>query len=449
MKKLLLLLFVLLGTISNAQQTFWEEVSTGFLTTSTTEAQISYADANTVWVYAAAGDGSGDYYQQWGRSIDGGVTWTIGDINVGTPDLVIGSIHAVSATKAYVTAWANGTTTGGVWVTNDAGVSWQKQPSALYNTVPDSFPNILHFWGTDIGVTMGDPAGGYFEIYTTTNGGTNWTRLPSSNIPAQLPGEYGYTHNYEVNGNTIWFGTNKGRIYRSTNQGLNWTVAQTPIADFGSATISGNYSFKDQNNGLLIASDFQFFRTTDGASTWVAETPTGYFRNFDVSFVPGTPNVYVTTGEDPDGIGRGSSYSVDGGLNWTDINETDVLPVDGGGSLAFYDCTHGLASGFTADSVTGGIWHNLFDYCSLGTSDFASANTTTASPNPTSGLLEINGKNINQVVVYDVLGKVVLTNTYSTLNNVSMNLGSLNNGVYMVKVTNNLGNTSTIKVVKN
>ncbi|MEY2691615.1 MAG: hypothetical protein RIT03_5, partial [Bacteroidota bacterium] len=37
---------------------------------------------------------------------------------------------------------------------------------------------------------------------------------------------------------------------------------------------------------------------------------------------------------------------------------------------------------------------------------------------------------------------------YSSLNNVTVNLASLNNGVYMVKVTNATGNSSTIKVVK-
>lgn len=80
--------------------------------------------------------------------------------------------------------------------------------------------------------------------------------------------------------------------------------------------------------------------------------------------------------------------------------------------------------------------------------DFDSTKAITATPNPTSGLLNIAGKNISQISVYDILGKEVSNTNYTALNTVSLNLSSLNTGVYMVKVTNNVGNSSTIKVVK-
>lgn len=438
----------------SAQAPFWGRYSTGFSTTSTTQGQISYADANTVWTYATAGDGSGDFYQLWGRSLDGGATWTTGSINVGSTDLAIGSIHAMSATTAYVAVFPNTTTVqGGIYRTTDSGVTWVKQPTALFNDGTNSFTNLVHFFNTNEGVCQGDPANGYFEIYTTTNGGTNWNRVPSANIPAMLPGEYGYTHNYETLDNTIWMGTNKGRIFKSTNKGLNWTVAQTPITDFGSAAISGNYAMKDQNNGIFISSDWQFFRTTDGTATWTSEFPGGeYYRNFDVAFVPGTANTYVCTGNDIDEISRGSSYSTDGGLTWVDINPLDeavaVDGVDGGGALEFFDATHGLASGFTTSSTVNGIWKWMTDASTLATVDFQSTKAFTASPNPTTGSLDIAGNNISNVAVYDILGKQVSNTNFSSLNVANINLSAVNNGIYMVKVTNNEGATATIKVVK-
>ena len=79
---------------------------------------------------------------------------------------------------------------------------------------------------------------------------------------------------------------------------------------------------------------------------------------------------------------------------------------------------------------------------------FSNDKAFTASPNPTSGVLIIVGKDITHITVYDVLGKQVTTNNYSTLSSVEMNISSLKNGVYMVKVTNANGNASTIKVVK-
>ena len=451
MKKLLLFTFILLGLSSNAQQVYWAEKSTGFLTTSTSTPQISYADANTVWVYAAAGDGSGDFYQEWGRSLDAGETWTVGNIDLGSPDLAIGDIMAVSATTAYIAVFANAAgVQGGIWQTVDSGLTWQKQPSASYNTGTDSFANIVHFWDANVGLTMGDPAGGYFEIYTTTDGGSNWTRIPSASIPAPLAGEYGYTHNYEVFGdNILWFGTNRGRIFKTTDRGATWTVAQSPIGDFGSATESGAYAMTDANNGILISATHQFFRTADGCATWTEDvTPSGYYRNFDISAVPGCSEVYVTTGEDIDGIGRGSSISSDNGATWIDINELDEFDVDGGGTLVFYDRTHGLASGFTASSVEGGIWKWINDACPLSTTSFSNESAFTVAINQTSGVLTVNGKDIANVTVYDILGKQVASHSGTAASSVELNVSSLNSGLYMVNVTNAQGNASTIKVVK-
>lgn len=457
MKKFLLTSLILCGFVANAQQVFWEEKSTGFLSTSTSMPQISYAGPDVVWTYGAPGDSSGDNYQVWSRSTDSGQTWTSGTIDLGSADLGIGDMFAVSATKAYIAVFpAAAGVFGGIYVTEDAGLTWQKQTSASFNSGSDSFANWVYFWDANKGVTVGDPAPagstGYFEIYTTLDGGLNWTRLPSSAIDAPLDGEYAYTHNYETNGDIIWFGTNKGRIFKSTDFGATWVASQSPVNDFGSATESASYSMKDANNGILVTNLHGFWRTSDGAVTWVEDLGvSGYFRNFDIAAVPGCSETYVTTGEDIDGIGRGSSYSQDNGATWIDINEIDDLDIDGGGALVFYDGTHGLASGFTASSVSGGIWRwrSENDAClPLSSTNFSNVSTFTASPNPTSGDLKLSGVSIASVVVYDVLGKQVAASNYDGLNVVDINIASLNAGVYMVKVTNTQGNTSTIKVVK-
>ena len=455
MKKLLLLSLVLCGFVSKAQQIYWEEKATTFLTTSTSTPQISYAGPDVVWTYGAAGDGSGDFYQVWGRSTDGGETWTSGNIDLGTADLAIGDIMAVSATTAYIAVFPNAAGVfGGIYRTVDSGATWQKQASASFNSGSDSFTDWVHFWDANKGLAVGDPAPagstGYYEIYTTTDGGDNWTRVPSANIPAPLDGEYAYTHNYETNGDIIWFGTNKGRIYKSTDFGATWTVGQSPVGDFGSATESASYSMVDANNGILINNTHGFYRTTDGAATWTEDvTPTGYYRNFDIAYVPGCVNTYVTTGEDIDGIGRGSSISQDGGATWIDINDLDLLDVDGGGCLVFYDGTHGLASGFTASSVEGGIWKWINDACiPLATSTFTKDSNFSVALNQTSGVLTVNGKDIANVTVYDILGKQVASQSATDSSSVEVNVSSLNSGLYMVTVTNTLGNASTIKVVK-
>ena len=426
-------------------QTFWQEYSTGFINTSTSFPQVSYVDANTIWIYAAPGDGSGDNYQQWGRSLDGGLTWTNGVINLGNPLIGIGSIHAVSATKAYVAGFPTAAgVTGGIWVTEDAGLTWTRQNTASFNTGSDSFTNLVYFWDANNGVCQGDPASGYFEIYTTTNGGVNWTRVPSANIPAPLSGEYGYTHGFEVVGDIMWCTTNKGRLLKSINKGLNWTASQTPSADFGTGD---SFTFQDSNEGLLVLNaDWTQHRSIDGGATWTAETPGGINRNFDIAFVPGTPNFVVNTGEDVlDGF-RGSSYSIDGGLNWEDINDIDIDAVNGGGTLDFYDYNNGLASGFTASSSAGGVFKWLAPV--LANNTFSNDKAFTASPNPTSGLVTIAGKGISNVVITDVLGKQVANTNFTSVETATIDMSSYNAGIYLVKVTNANGNASTIKVVR-
>ena len=165
MKKLLLSLSMFMLFVHvNAQQTYWDETSTGFPNTSSNVSMFSYADANTIWAIAAAGDGSGDTYQQWARSTDSGLTWTNGTINIGNTAYGIGSIVGLSSTVAYICASPGaGGPGGGVWKTVDGGVTWVKQTTAAFNG-STSFVNIVHFWDANNGVCQGDPVGGFLKF---------------------------------------------------------------------------------------------------------------------------------------------------------------------------------------------------------------------------------------------------------------------------------------------
>lgn len=446
MKKLLLLPLLALGYSAQAQ-VYWEEEATGFSTASTGVNEIRWVNEADVWVTGYDGSGGGAQFRVWSKSADAGQTWTSGIMNLGvfSPNLGIGSLSPISQSTAWTAAFPNATTVqGGVWKTTDGGANWSKQGTALFNTGTDSFTNFVHMWDANVGVCGGDPASGYFEIYTTTNGGTNWTRVASSSIPTPLTGEYGYTRIYETAGSRIWFGTNKGRLFRSDDNGANWVAFQTPCTDFGDADLGANFTFESATVGKMIFSDWSQYATTDGGATWTAEFPSGAIRSGDVCYVPGMTGVLVNIGEDLIDAIRGGSVSVDNGENWIDLGE----PIDAVSVVEFFDATHGLASGFTASAAEGGAYRwisdlNLF----LGTQNFQDTKAFTASPNPTSGDLNINGKNISTVAVFDILGKQVANYNYGAVNTATVNMGSLNAGVYMVKVSNNEG-TSTIKVVK-
>ena len=87
-----------------------------------------------------------------------------------------------------------------------------------------------------------------YRIQFRRDTSTNWL----SNNPILLSGEFGYTRQIDVVGNSVWFSTNKGRIYHSTDKGATWAVYTSPILDFAGANISGNFSFSSATTGYIV-----------------------------------------------------------------------------------------------------------------------------------------------------------------------------------------------------
>ncbi len=451
MKKLLLLIPIFLTFNTLMSQVFWESKALT-LPVGRRVRSISYVDANTVWVHLGYNgllpDGTPEV-QEWARSADGGNTWVSGSINIGNIFLGIGNIHAQSATVAYITAYDRKSgPNGGVWKTIDGGLTWTKQVTALYNS-SSSFPNFVHFWDVNNGFTMGDPAGGYYEVYTTSNGGVNWSRVPSSNLPLpENADDYGIVDRFVVQGDTVWFSTTGGRLIKSVNKGLTWIALDTPVTTFNSETVgSAEFDFEDANNGIIVSSDFSFYNTTDGGLTWNVLPSLGTLRSANICHVPGATGTYITNGDDYDTDKPGSSYTIDGGLNWIDINPLGdiyaVLP----DRCEFFNTSFGLNGGIGLDATTGGIFKYVGSFF-LSNAQFSSDKLFTLSPNPTSGKMTLSGANINQVQVIDILGKVVFNNSYSSIAEVTVDLSNVNSGIYLVKVTNDLGNTSVLKAIK-
>jgi hypothetical protein len=190
-------------------------------------------------------------------------------------------------------------------------------------------------------------------MYTTTDGGTTWTAVTGTN-PASLSGEYGYTSNCAVSGDHVWFGTNKGRIFASTDKGHNWTVVTPP-------NMTGKNSFpatKDGVNGLCLkyqsTTDTLLLldKSTDGGVTFTAATYTGPVFCGEIKYVPGSSNTYITTGVDatnqPNRLGM--TYSFDGGSSWH--YETNILGNQATTSTWVNDST-GWVGAFTTGTTDG------------------------------------------------------------------------------------------------
>ena len=467
MKKSLFLFLLLIASSTMFSQIFWGVRNTGFSQPSRGVLDISYADANNVWfqvVNAAPASGGvpAPPVLEFARSSNGGNTWVTGNINVTVNGPLannsVSSFQAVSATTCYV-----GTGKIGLFKTSDGGLTWVNKTPGLFSQ-PDSYFNFGIFVDSNVGITAGDPPDGYMEIYRTTNGGDSWSRIPSSSIAPILVGEYMFTGSFSQKGNAMYYFTNKGRTFRSLDAGLTWQAFLNPLAATND-TPGGKLCLKSELEGFYYDPtaaiiDRVFYKTTDGGETYIEVIPSGVTRVRDITFVPGTLDTYIANGitnTDPQ-VGRGTSISCDGGLNWEDINQLgDNINVNYPTAISFFNTTNGLAAGTNTNSTVGGIFKyvgpTMGDSASACPSPIASASTFSQanyklSPNPTADRFTVTGLNINQVQVTDVLGKVVMNNTYAALSNVELNIAGFNAGIYMVKVTDNEGKFAVTKVIK-
>ena len=394
----------------------WILQDTTFGNQSTGINYISIADENVVWATAFDGSGSGENMQQFTKTTDGGNSWESYNIDIGNLNLGISMIHAYNDQIAWLVAYPRGANqTGGIFKTDDGGLNWSRQNSADYDT-SSSFANVVYFWDENIGFAQGDPINGEFELYVTQNGGDNWTQVPGNNIPNPLGGEYGYTRQIEVVGNNVWFTTNKGRIYRSSDKGNNWDVFQSPIVDFGSAEVNGNISFGDSQNGILIDNSTNVFRTENGGETWSEITTSGPVYTSGLCYIEGTDTVFST--------GNGSSFSLDGGYSWTPIDNAVHLFVD------FYNEELGWSGAWTqvvGASSSGGVWK--WEDFSLGNNEVSEDFEIEYYPNPTSDFVNFIYQGDISISVYDILGREIIKT-----NEKLIDLSDYNKGLYIFKI---------------
>ncbi len=449
-KSLLLSAALMFSGIMTAQ---WTAQATGFADASRGINEIRIVDANTVWGLAYDGSGAAATVQEFTRTTDGGTTWTPGLIDVGDTTLEINNISPVNATTAWVSAILGANGGGVIFKTTDGGATWNQQnPNGYTSIAGGSFLNWVHFFDANNGLSTGDPINNEFEVYKTTDGGDTWTLVPAGNLPNPSTGEWGYNGGNVAAGNSFWFVTNKGKIYRTTDMGATWTKLNGPtgLSDFGGTAINGRLSFSDNLNGCIVgtldsSATTKFWTTSNGGLTWsTGVTYTGGYNKL-LAYVPGT-NTIVACGQSATAPAvPGSAFSSDNGATWTQLDTGAQR-----GVVSFLDATTGWCGGFSTDATTDGI----FKYTgpALGTTVFnTTKNQIVASPNPTNGMVKLVAatSTINDVAVFDLLGKQVLTVKYNALNEVNVDLSNLQTGAYLLKATNAAGSTDTIKIMKN
>jgi len=433
-KLLFLAFFIAIFAMRAQHADNWELQNLGLSAYPRAADAISIVDENTVWVSIVDGTtgSGGPNTTEFYRTTDGGATWN-GQAVVDDSNSGIANICAVNANVAWASIYdaADGATQG-VFKTTDGGANWVKQSTAVYGDGA-SFINIVHFFNENDGVCQGDPVDGYFEVYTTSDGGAQWTRVPQANIPDPIADEYGTVGYFTTYEDVIWFTTTKGRIFKSTDKGLTWVVYATD------QTTQIHLAFSDENNGYM-ANAGVFWTTNNGGESWNIAFPENVYTS-DLCAIPNSTVLFSSGGSTNDG--NGSSFSTDSGVSFTGICDGEAQHYN----IEFLNGSTGWSSAWNVEGEagTGGIVKYIGPEV-VSTLDFDSKGFV-AFPNPVEEIFHMTANEaISHVSVVNMIGQEVYSSVPSTLSH-TIDMSSFERGTYLVNVTID-GAQGTIKVIK-
>jgi photosystem II stability/assembly factor-like uncharacterized protein len=288
---------------------------------------VSAVDDTVCWASGAGGT--------FLRTTDGGRTWRRGTV-AGAETADFRDVEAVDARTAYLMGVGE---MSRVYKTTDGGSTWTLQ---YQDTRPGAFFDAIAFWDAEHGILVGDPVDGRFTILTTDDGGRTWREVPADRVPPPLPGEACFAASGTcltvLGDGQAWFGTgggSKGRVYRTTDRGRTWQVAETPIAAGESSGVF-SVAFRDERNGIAVGGDHKKTTeasanvaiTSDGGATWAAATgtqPAGLKER--VAFLRGS--IVLATGPSGTGLSR------DGGASWTALGTDGYHAFDFAGNAGW------------------------------------------------------------------------------------------------------------------
>lgn len=290
---------------------------------------LSAVSRDTAWVAGSKGTVL--------RTTDGGANWR----NVSPPgagDLEFRDIEAFDARRAVVLAIGEGEASR-VFRTDDGGATWTE---SFRNTDAKAFYDCLTFFDRRHGLAMSDPVDGRFRILSTSDGGRSWKVLPSTGMPAAQDGEAGFAASGQClvssGPRDVWLATGGGahaRVLHSSDRGLTWKAADTPIPAGDPARGVFALAFRDRAHGLAVGGDYRADQaspqaaalTPDGGRTWApaAEPPPAYRSG--VAWLPHSRTSALAVGP------TGTDLTTDGGRTWRTLDT---------GSYDTVDCTPDL-----------------------------------------------------------------------------------------------------------
>lgn len=254
-----------------------------FVSTDSGGVWSSVFDSAGSYVYSMLASGSNVYAGSAGMyfSSNGGGVWSerINNLNSITPtDFCVSGSSLFCSTDAVYRSTNNGNN----WIPSGNGIS--TKTSCVYNM------NGILFAGSNM----------YGGIFKSTNNGLNWFNA-NTGIPDSMGAKAFYFYNGYLFASLDKFFSNDKRIYRSSNEGLNWEPAS-----------NSNYCFTfylPVSTRLFAGAPYEgLYYTTNNGNNWISS------YNGSVSGIAFINNkIFVST------TNAGIMWSPDSGYTWTPL----------------------------------------------------------------------------------------------------------------------------------
>ena len=258
------------------------------------------------------------------------------------PALMSGRVIDLEAHPTNPRIFYVGSAGGGVWKTQDGGVSFNPvfeehcQSIGAIEVDPSDPDNTIYVGTGEIwtrnSVSIGD------GLYKSTDGGSNWTKLgfeKSERIASIIVNPKNPQEVYVGVLGALWSDSEERGVYKSTDGGATWSKVLYVDQTTGCADMA-----MDPNDpNTLYASMWEFRRTawsfnsggdksalyksTDGGKSWNKihnGFPKGKLGRLAIAVAPSNPQVLYTVIEAEEDERKGLYRSDDAGANWEQLN---------------------------------------------------------------------------------------------------------------------------------
>lgn len=337
--------------VSTPAETWWKVQTSGIDTNLRAVSAAYTPDAKGVPVPVVWASGSNGVIL---KSLDEGKTWQRLYVKDGDA-LDFRGIVAFNASTAYLMSIGEGEKSR-IYKTTDGGENWNLQYS---DNRKEFFLDTIVCRSDKECFALGDPINSKFLLLNTTDG-EHWNPLPTDSMPPALGSEGAFAASNScliLSGDKeIFFATGgpAARVFHSTDGGLNWTVARTPVLQGNPSSGVFSLSFDADNHLIALGGDYKEPDNPDRASaysmdsglTWqLAARQPGGFRSAVAHIDDGRWVAVGPSGED---------ITSDHGAHW---KHTDSLNLN---AVVILDVTNGWAVG-AHGTIARFVNHNKYE----------------------------------------------------------------------------------------